>query len=150
MYTLASMAAKDPASLIAGAIANVLSGQDIKGLNIPADVCSGEPSTALSVAKIEANIQKDEEVLFFYLNNAQNKIILTSKRFLKVENSKVVSETTLNRIKSVRQLSGGIFAWDKVETTEVDNRVETFGIYKGDVAKFFTKILQIHLNKLHG
>jgi hypothetical protein len=137
--TMAELALAAKAAV--GAITAAATGGDISGIDIPAGVEAGGASTNLSLIEIEMKLGEGEKVLFHYHNNAKNKIVLTNRRFVKIEDGRLVSVCANDAIKSARHIKNGALKWDKVEVTEKGGRVETFGIYKASAAEFFTKIV---------
>lgn len=137
----------------AGAFAfAIFTGQDLKGITVPSSVKAGERTPEITMAEFEIGLADDEKTVFFCASNPQNKVLLTNKRFVKVQKSKIVSTADLSRLRRVNHQKNGWLHWDKVETVEETDdgkeRHEEFGIQQGDVAGFFTKILQMHCNRL--
>ena len=123
-------------------VADLASGNLLKGEGIPSGVQGNTNDAAAGVLRVELGLEKNEEIVLHYFNNSNNKIALTSQRFLKVENGKVVSTCRLSELKAVHHQKGGAFKWDKIVTTETNGREDTFGIYKESVAAFFTRMLE--------
>jgi hypothetical protein len=70
-------------------------------------------------------------------------IILTNFRFMKIENNILVSEAYMKNIKKIRHVKGGIFRFDKIETLDINNTVETFGIYSSTICEIFIKLIKL-------
>lgn len=85
-------------------------------------------------------LQDNEKPMYYYTRDKIH-ILLTDKRFIKIENKVMVSEVYLNRIKFVNHIKNSIFSFDKVEVLEESGRIETFGIYEKDVCAYFTDLL---------
>ena len=85
-------------------------------------------------------LEDNEKPMYYYTRNKIH-ILLTDKRFIKIENDSVVSEVYLNRIKFVNHIKNSVFSFDKVEVLEESGRIETFGIYEKDVCAYFTNLL---------
>jgi hypothetical protein len=84
----------------------------------------------------------NDKVFYYYENTINNYIILTDKRFIKIENNKILSEVSLDNIKNIYHRNNSIFYWDSIEITKNDNIIETFGIKYKNIAEFFTNLLK--------
>lgn len=81
-------------------------------------------------------LTRDEKVMYYY-ESGDVFYILSSKRFIKVENKRIVAECNLSDIVLVNHEYNGPFRWDKLVITKADGGIETFGIYLSSVAKEF-------------
>lgn len=84
---------------------------------------------------------EDNERPMYYYTSGKIHILLTDKRFIKIENYCICSSVYLYDIRFVNHIKNSIFFFDKVEIIEINGRVETFGIYEKEVCAYFTKIL---------
>lgn len=91
---------------------------------------------ALDKVKKHILLTKDEKVIYYY-ESGNVFYVLSTKRFIKVENKRIVSECNLSDIALINHEYGGPFRWDKLVVTKRDGRIETFGIYLSSIAKEF-------------
>ena len=104
----------------------------IKADKIPGDIVMG-------IYPDIHNLLEGEVCVCYYIYK-HIVIILTSMRFIKLENNIICSEVFLNKMININHIKNSIFQYDKVEIIEY-NRIETFGIYKKDICAYFVKIL---------
>ena len=95
---------------------------------------------------ISSDIQKNlslgkDEISLFYYNSYNIYIILTNKRFIKLEDDKICSESYLENINSINHIKNSFLYFDKIEIIEKNNRIETYGIYESIVCEYFIKLL---------
>jgi hypothetical protein len=94
------------------------------------------------------NLDEGELSLYYYNDHAKDIwIVLTDKRFVKLEKGQVVSQSMINDIDIINHIKGGIFYFDKIQIIEKNNRVETFGIYKSSICEDFIKLLKNRILK---
>lgn len=86
------------------------------------------------------------EKTVYYYHKDKIYIVLTNKRFIKIENNKLVSESYLNNIKDIRHKKGGMFHYDKIEIIEHNKKIETFGIYNGSICIQFINLIKNIIN----
>jgi hypothetical protein len=102
----------------------------------PSSIKEGISGEILKLITLE-----ESEMPVCYYTSDKIHIILTDKRFIKIENQHVCSSVYLNQIKFVNHIKKSIFHYDKVETIEDTGRVETFGIYEKSVCAYFVNLL---------
>jgi hypothetical protein len=100
---------------------------------------------------ISSDIQKKlllgkDEISLFYYNSYNIYIILTNKRFIKLEDDKICSESYLENISAVNHIKNSFLYFDKIEIIEKNNRIETYGIYESIVCEYFIKLLNNIIN----
>ena len=78
----------------------------------------------------------------YYYNSGNIFIVLTDKRFIKIEDKKIVSESYLENIQYINHISGGWFRFDKIEIIEKNKKIEIFGIYFKEICLRFIKLLK--------
>lgn len=103
---------------------------------------SGEISKLVILHRTIGVNSDDNEKPMYYYTSGKIHILLTDRRFIKIENKEIVSEVYLNRIKFVNHIKNSIFSFDKIEILEESGRIETFGIYEKDVCAYFTDLLK--------
>ena len=84
---------------------------------------------------------ENDETPKYYYTSGKIHILLTDKRFIKIENYCISSTAYLNDIRFVNHIKNSIFSFDKAEIIEINGRVETFGIYEKNVCAYFTNLL---------
>ena len=104
--------------------------------NIPSSIKKGISVEISNLISLE-----DNEIPMYYYTSGKIHILLTDKRFIKIENYCICSSVYLYDIKFVNHIKNSIFSFDKVEIIEINGRVETFGIYEKEVCAYFTKLL---------
>jgi len=104
--------------------------------NMPSSIKQG-----ISVEILELILLEYDESPMYYYTSGKIHILLTDKRFIKIENYCVCSSAYLSDIKFVNHIKNSIFSFDKVEIIENNGRVETFGIYEKEVCAYFTNLL---------
>ena len=104
--------------------------------NIPSSIKQG-----ISVEILELILLETNESPMYYYTSGKIHILLTDKRFIKLENYGICSSVYINNIMIVNHIKNSIFSFDKVEIIEINGRVETFGIYEKEVCAYFTKLL---------
>jgi len=104
--------------------------------NMPSSIKQG-----ISVEILELILLEQNEIPMYYYTSSKIHILLTNKRFIKIENFCICSSAYLTDIRFVNHIKNSIFSFDKVEIIEINNRVETFGIYEKEVCAYFTKLL---------
>jgi len=104
--------------------------------NMPSSIKQG-----ISVEILELILLEQNESPMYYYTSGKIHILLTDRRFIKIENYCVCSSAYLNDIKFVNHIKNSIFSFDKVEIIENNGRVETFGIYEKEVCAYFTNLL---------
>jgi len=104
--------------------------------NIPSSIKQGISVEILNLISLE-----DNERPMYYYTSGKIHILLTDKRFIKIENYCICSSVYLYDIRFVNHIKNSIFFFDKVEIIEINGRVETFRIYEKEVCAYFTKIL---------
>jgi len=118
---------------LGGLIADVFSKNE---KNIPSLIKQG-----ISVEILELILLESDESPMYYYTSGKIHILLTNKRFIKIENYSICSSAYLNNIRFVNHIKNSIFSFDKVEIIEINGRVETFGIYEKEVCAYFTNLL---------
>jgi len=104
--------------------------------NIPSLIKQG-----ISIEILELILLEHDESPIYYYTSGKIHILLTNKRFIKIENYCICSSAYLNNIRFVNHIKNSIFSFDKVEIIEINGRVETFGIYEKEVCAYFTNLL---------
>ncbi len=85
---------------------------------------------------IEKYFKQEEKHVCHYFSEKNNCVILTDKRFFKVENKVIVSEVNLSDIISTEYENNGFFKWHKVKV-HTDKDIITFGISNNNVVRYF-------------
>ena len=107
-----------------------------KNGEIPSSIKKGVSGEILKLITFE-----DNEMPLYHYTSDKIHILLTDKRFIKIENHHTCSHVYLNQIKFVNHIKKSIFYYDKVEIIEDSGRVETFGIYEKSVCAYFVDLL---------
>ena len=128
--------------LIGGIVVGGLVSAFIDNKNISSDIKSGLPANTIEIIKLAI-----EEKPLYYYSRDKIIIILTDKRFIKLENNQMVSISKLSDIKCIGHKKGGLFHYDKIEIVEKSNRVETFGIYEGKICQDFIQLINQMIEK---
>ena len=111
-----------------------------KNINFPSSIKNGihTPVGILNLILLEDK----ENPIYYYVNtNNTIHILLTNKRFIKIENYSIRSKANLDQIKFVNHIKNSIFSFDKIEIIEKNGRRRTFGIDNKKVCRCFTDIL---------
>ena len=101
----------------------------------------------ISVEILESILLENDESPMYYYTSGKNHILLTDKRFIKIEKYCVCSSIYLSNIKFVNHIKNSIFCFDKIQIIEESNVVETFDIYEREVSTYFTDLLNIIIKK---
>lgn len=86
------------------------------------------------------NFLEGEMPLYYYTDVIS--IILTNRRFIKLENNKIISEVYLDNILYVNHISGGLLHFDKIEIIDNNKKITTFGIYSKKICLYFIKLIK--------
>lgn len=114
-------------------------------ISIPNGIMSGQPSMEITKLNTYIKLESNEKIRLYYKNNDKNIVVLTNKRFIKLEHTIITINIYLTQIVSVSHHKTNILHWDKlvleVKNPDYTNIVLTVGIDKTKVAKFFIDIL---------
>lgn len=115
-------------------------------LHVPTDIKIGESTPECKVLSIYCKIEKDETIDFYY-QISSDIIVLTNKRFIKVNNGKIINSVYLANLTKIRHNEDHTFIDpDEIETLDKNDNNETFVIGNSSVGKFLTNMIQVHIN----
>lgn len=85
------------------------------GFSAPRGVKAPDGSVECALVTVDSKMSKDEKMIFFFRNKGPyNVVVLTDKRFIKIEDGKIVSTIDIDQMVGVEHEKNGIFRWDKV------------------------------------
>lgn len=132
--------------LIVGAIALLCDDDNSKNKSNEIPYVAKKGDISDNIFKL-LSLENGEYPMYYYACSNIH-IILTNRRFVKIENLSIVSNIYLNNIIIARHIKNSILYFDNVEIVNKNNIIETVGIYDKTVCAYFTNLLIIMIKNI--
>lgn len=81
----------------------------------PNGVKGPDSSVECALVSVDSKMSKEEKMILYFRNKGPyNVVVLTNKRFIKIQDGKIVSTVDIDQMIGVEHEKNGIFRWDKV------------------------------------